>query len=134
MNEQEYAFVEGFVKRAAEHGVNPEVARALLARDLEDGKASVPLNALFGGGGALGALWHGGKDMNSPKEAPSRLLNITAPSLAANLAGTLAGVATKRPMAGAILGGVGSSIAGGFGAQRYNNKLQEAIEKVKAGE
>ena len=129
MTNQEQAYINGFVKRAAERGVSEEAARAILLDKLQNQKASVPLNALFSGGSGL---YHGARDMMAPEETPSRLLNITLPSIGGNILGALPGILAKNPglsMAGSQMAGMAG---GGFGAKHYNDKLQEAIAKVKA--
>jgi len=129
--EQENAFVEGFFKRASEQGVDSSMAKAMLLKELEGQKANVPLNAIFGGGLPL---YHGARDMMSPSEAPSRLANISLPAAGGMLSGSVLGMLTKNPTLGRTASQLAAHAGGGYGAHRYNEKLQAAIDKVKNGE
>ena len=77
MSDLEQAYIEGFVKRAAEHGLS-EAEAAALVNQLKSRKASVPLNALFNGG-ILGGIHDYMSDKDKPEQAPDRLSHIFAP-------------------------------------------------------
>ena len=133
----EQAFVEGFVKRAAEHGLSREEAlkafeKEHLMRELAAQKASVPLNAIFNAGTPGGLIHDSVKDMGSPKETPSRLARIYAPGLLGSIlgGGLGAGISRGNPLASGIGTMLGGGLGSGLGARSFNKKLDRTIEDI----
>lgn len=148
---REQAYIEGFLKRAAEHGFNEEEAlgmldgnthesdyRNRLIAELSKQKASVPMQALFGGG-LPGIAYNAYKDIKSPKETPNRTARIlgggTLGSIAGLLTGAGVGMASEElgldPEIGPIatgIGGIGGGMLGGGLGARYFNKKLEAVK------
>ena len=112
----EQAYIEGFVKRASEYGLDTNQVIELLKRssfeeeyrqklidDLSKQKANVPLQTLFGGG-FPGAAYNVYRDVNSPKETPNR----TARILGGNTVGSVLGGALGG-LGGAALSTIGEN-------------------------
>jgi hypothetical protein len=144
MNAQEQAYIEGFVKRAAEYGFSNEEAvnllkTAITKAEMYDHKASVPLNTIFGGT-PIGIAGSALRDVNTPNSVPSRLLNISAPSLLGGIGGTLlggsvsdmVGASPEHKVLAALASGTLGGMAGGyFGTKHYNDKIDEALKDEK---
>jgi hypothetical protein len=142
VNTQEQAYINGFVKRAAEYGIDENQAIELLKTSLAKGelhdlKASVPLNTIFGANpvGVLGSIV---KDTITPNDVPSRFLNISVPSLLGAAGGGLLGsgisdmVAADDPkykLLAALAGGSLGAMTGGYlGTKNFNNKIDETLK------
>ena len=132
MNTQQ-AYINGFVKRANEHGLSDVEATDLLKSaitksEVEDSKASVPLNTLFGWT-PLSLLHSTYKDVNSPHDMPSRFLNINIPALAGGALGAALAGRNHGLSAGLAGGLLGAGLGGGVGAYMHNAAIDRYLEK-----
>ena len=138
MNTQEQAYINGFVKRASEHGFNREQAFELLkiAKKVEDSEyyANPLLNAVSGtllpnANIVSGAI----NDMVTPHHVPSRLARITLPTQLASFAGGLTGLLATdgNPMVGLMASRLGGGLGAYLGANNYNDALARALKEKK---
>ena len=160
MNTQQ-AYINGFVKRAAEYGFNESEAIAFLKQaernvyNLEQQKASPFMNILGamalgkvapeapGGelGGTLPIAYNAYQDLTNEEGSPSRTANISGGTFLGDIAGGAAGYGLSHLLGRtdpetiqeAISSGRlgGRALGAGLGTRRYNQKLDELINQTR---
>lgn len=161
MTTQEQAYIEGFVKRAAEYGYSEAEAVNILKEasrnvyDLEQQKASPFMNILGamtmgrvapeapGGelGGSVPLAYNAYQDLKSEEGSPSRTANISGGTFLGDIAGGAAGYGLSHLLGQtdpeaiqkAISSGRlgGRALGAGLGVRRHNQKLDEMIDQTR---
>ena len=155
------AYIEGFVKRAAEYGYSEAEAVNILKEanrnvyELEQQKASPLMNMLGamtmgrvapeapGGelGGSVPLAYNAYQDLTSEKGSPSRTANISGGTFLGDVAGGAAGYGLSHLLGQtdpeaiqqAISSGRlgGRALGAGLGVRRHNQKLDEMIDQTR---
>lgn len=149
MNTQQ-AYIEGFVKRAMEHGFSESVAVELLktakkapedhpkhSKEVRD-KIEQLKKRRFGGGGLAahaiappaGWLYDAISDANKPDEAPSRFLHSSLGSMGGSV--LAAGLNRALGMGYGLNSMAIQALGAAAGGSIHNDKLQQAIAKLEA--
>jgi len=157
----EQAYINGFVKRAAEYGYSETQALDILKQaernvyNLEQQKASPFMNILGamalgkvapeapggGLGGTLPIAYNAYQDLTSEEGSPSRTANISGGTFLGDIAGGAAGYGLSHLLGRtdpeaiqeAISSGRlgGRALGAGLGTRRYNQKMDELINQTR---
>jgi hypothetical protein len=154
----EQAYIEGFVKRAAEYGFDEAEAISFLKQaernvyNLEQQKASPLMNILGamtmgrvtpenpgeGLSGAVPLAYNAYQDITSEEGSPSRTANISGGTFLGDIAGGAAGYGLSHLLGqtdpeSAISSGrlAGRALGAGLGTRRYNQKVDELIDQTR---
>jgi len=153
------AYLNGFVKRAAEYGFNEEEIAKLAEQaidrnvyDLEESKAGFLSNMLAGAalgaippdrkggefGGSIPLAYNAYSDLTASKGMPSRLANISGGTFLGDVLGGAAGYGLGR-LAGHSTPNedldsgrlLGRIVGSGLGVRRYNQKIDDLINETR---